>query len=540
MNQQQEYDYIIIGGGSAGSVLAARLSEDPAVTVALLETGGDGRDWIIRTPAAAVSMIPTKINNYSFETVPQVGLNGRRGYQPRGRALGGSSAINAMVYVCGDRSDYDHWASLGNTGWSYADVLPYFKRAENNERIYDEFHGQGGPLNVADLRTDNPFQQHFLDAAKQAGFPLNTDFNGATQEGAGIYQVTQIKGERCSVARAYLHPHMNGARPNLHVLTHTQAREIVIENKRATGVKILQHGRPTTLKAKREVLCCAGAIHSPQLLMLSGVGDQRELVAQGIPVAHHLPGVGKNLQDHPDFIFGFAVKSLDLIGFTMTGMWHMLCEFVRYLRHRRGMMATNFAEGGAFLKLTPTSIAPDIQLHFVIALVDDHARKLNYRHGLSCHVCLLRPKSRGTIALASRNPDDAPLIDPAFLLDEDDVVQMVAGFKRAKKLLMCPALASRFVEDLFTKGVTTDDDIRRVLRERVDTVYHPVGSCKMGNDNMAVVDHTLKVHGIAALRVVDASIMPTLIGGNTNAPTIMIAEKAAEMIRREAREQQGR
>ena len=201
MNQQQEYDYIIIGGGSAGSVLAARLSEDPAVTVALLETGGDGRDWIIRTPAAAVSMIPTKINNYSFETVPQVGLNGRRGYQPRGRALGGSSAINAMVYVCGDRSDYDHWASLGNTGWSYADVLPYFKRAENNERIYDEFHGQGGPLNVADLRTDNPFQQHFLDAAKQAGFPLNTDFNGATQEGAGIYQVTQIKGERCSVAR---------------------------------------------------------------------------------------------------------------------------------------------------------------------------------------------------------------------------------------------------------------------------------------------------------------------------------------------------
>ncbi len=528
---EQQFDYIVIGGGSAGTVLAARLSEDRDVTVALLETGGDGRSWLVRAPTGAVAMLPTNINNYGFETVPQPGLGGRRGYQPRGRGLGGSSAINAMVYARGDRSDYDHWASLGNAGWSYNDVLPFFKRAENNERIRDEFHGQGGPLNVADLRTDNPFQQRFLDAAIETGFPLNTDFNGATQEGVGIYQVTQINGERCSAARAYLHPHMNGSRPNLTVMTRTQVVKINIQNKRATGVTIRLNGEQVILNARREVLLSAGAIHSPQLLMLSGIGDGRELQAHGIAVTHELPGVGKNLQDHPDFIFGYAVKSLDLVGITLPGAWRLLHEFVRYVRHRRGMIASNYAEGGAFLKLSPQSVAPDIQLHFVVALVEDHARKFNFRHGLSCHFCLLRPKSRGTIALASANVADAPLIDPAFLADEDDLAQMVAGYKLTQKLMNAPSLASRYVENMFTKDVNTDDDIRRVLQARVDTVYHPSGSCKMGDDAMAVVDSALKVHGIDGLRVVDASIMPTLIGGNTNAPTIMIAEKAAEMIR---------
>lgn len=531
---EQQFDYIVIGGGSAGAVLAARLSEDANVTVALLETGGDGRDWLIRTPTAAVIMLPTKINNYGFETVPQAGLGGRCGYQPRGRGLGGSSSINAMVYIRGDRSDYDHWAALGNAGWSYADVLPYFKRAENNERIDDEYHGQGGPLNVADLRTGNPFQKHFLQAAAEVGFKYNSDFNGASQEGAGIYQVTQINGERCSAARAYLHPHLDGSRPNLQVMIRARVQKIIIENKRATGVCVIQNGREKILHARSEVVLSAGAIQSPQLLMLSGIGDRDELSQHNIALVHHLPGVGKNLQDHPDFIFAYAVKSLDLVGITFAGMWRMVREFWRYVCHRSGMLTSNYAEGGAFLKLSLESVAPDIQLHFVVAIVDDHARKFNYRHGLSCHVCLLRPKSRGSIKLASANPADAPLIDPAFFADNDDLEKMIEGYKITQKLLDAPSLAARFVDNMFTKNVQTDDDIRRVLRERVDTVYHPVGSCKMGHDDWAVVDHELKVHGIAGLRVVDASIMPTLIGGNTNAPVIMIGEKAADMIRRDA------
>jgi choline dehydrogenase-like flavoprotein len=529
----QQFDYIIIGGGSAGSVLAARLSEDAGVTVALIEAGGDGRDLLIRTPTGAVAMLPTHINNYAFETTPQRALNGRRGYQPRGRCLGGSSAINAMVYARGHRSDYDHWASLGNRGWSYDEVLPYFKRAENNERFRDTsdpFHGQGGPLNVADLRTDNPFQQIYLNAAREAGFTINHDFNGVKQEGLGIYQVTQIGGERCSAARGYLHPIM-GKRANLHVILRAQVQKITIENRRASGVVYVQGGQTQTIHARREVLLSAGAILSPQVLMLSGVGAASELRAHGITVQHHLPGVGKNFQDHPDFIFGYTIPSTDLVGFSPAGVLRTLRELWRYRRERRGMISSNFAEGGGFLKLTPQSEVPEIQLHFVVAVVEDHARKLHMRHGISCHTCLLRPRSRGTIALSSANAADAPLVDPAFLEDADDMQDLVAGFKLTQKLLHTREIASRVTKDLFTDVVKTDDDIREVLRNRVDTVYHPSGSCKMGVDEMAVVDDQLRVHGVENLRVIDASIMPTLIGGNTNAPTIMIAERAADLIR---------
>ena len=527
------FDYLILGGGSAGSVLAARLSEDGATRVALVETGGDGRDFLIRTPAGAVAMLPTKINNYGYETVPQPGLNGRCGYQPRGRGLGGSSAINAMVYVRGHRADYDQWAALGNPGWSYDEVLPFFKRAENNERLCDDYHGRGGPLNVADLRSGNPFQQHFLDAVRQAGFPLNGDFNGAEQEGLGVYQVTQINGERCSAARAYLHPLLSDTkrRLNLEVITGATAERILFDGRRATGAAIRYRGELINFTATREVIVCGGAINSPQLLMLSGIGDAAQLRQHGIEPVHHLPGVGQNLQDHPDFIFGFASPSTELIGFTPSGLVRMLGEMWRYGWRRRGMLTTNFAECGGFLKLSPASPTPDIQLHFVVALVEDHARKLNYRHGFSCHVCLLRPKSRGSIRLASSRAADAPLIDPAFLQHEDDLEQMVQAFRLTRKLLRAPALTAHASKEMFTAGIETDDDIRRVLRERVDTVYHPVGSCRMGNDDLAVVDAELRVHGIEALRVVDASIMPTLIGGNTNAPTIMIAEKAAALIR---------
>ena len=530
----QTVDYIIIGGGSAGSVLAARLSEDSAVKVALLEAGGDGRDWMIRTPAAAVTMLPTHINNYAFDTVPQVGLNGRCGYQPRGRGLGGSSAINAMVYVRGHRNDYDHWAASGNPGWSYEEVLPYFKRAENNERFRatdDKFHGQGGPLNVADLRSDNPFQQIYLDAARQAGFNINDDFNGAEQEGIGIHQVTQINGERCSAARAYLHPVM-ASRSNLQVITRAHVESIAMQDKRAVGVRFIRGGQPVSLQARREVILCAGAFQSAQLLMLSGVGDAAHLQQHGIKVVHHLPGVGQNLQDHPDFIFRHAVPSADLVGISPAGTVRMAREIYRYIKHRRGMITSNYAEGGGFLKLTPTSLAPDIQLHFVVASVEDHARKIRMRHGLSCHYCLLRPKSRGSVRLASNRSTDAALIDPAFLTHPDDIEQMVAGYKLTRRLMQAPALSSLYTMEPDAERIESDEEIRAVLRQRVDTVYHPAGTCKMGSsaDSMAVVNTTLQVHGMQNLRVVDASIMPTLIGGNTNAPTIMIAEKVVDSI----------
>ncbi|MCO5397513.1 GMC family oxidoreductase [Ralstonia soli] len=526
----QQFDYIIVGGGSGGSVVAGRLSEDPNVSVCVLEAGGRGDSMVVKVPAGAVAMMPTKLNNWAFDTVPQAGLNGRVGYQPRGKALGGSSAINAMVYIRGHRSDYDHWASLGNSGWSYDDVLPYFRLSEHNERFDNAWHGRNGPLNVSDLRTDNPFQARYLEAARQAGLPITDDFNGAQQEGIGIYQVTQKQGERWSAARGYLHPHI-GQRANLTVETHAQVRRILFEGKRAVGVEVLQNGTVRTLRVRREVVLAAGALQTPQLLMLSGVGPAQELASVGIQTVQHLPGVGRNLQDHPDFVFGYSTSSLDTLGVSLRGSVRMLSEILRFRSERRGMLTTNFAEGGGFLKTRPDLEAPDIQLHFVVALVDNHARRMHLGHGFSCHVCLLRPRSRGTVTLRSNDPLAAPVIDPAFFADPRDVEDMVAGFKITRGLMQTPALAKWAKRDLFTSHVKTDDDIRATLRQRTDTVYHPVGTCRMGQDDMAVVDAQLRVHGLEGLRIVDASIMPTLIGGNTNAPTIMIGEKAVDLIR---------
>ncbi len=524
-----EFDYVIAGGGSAGCVLAGRLSEDPSVRVCLLEAGGPGDSWVVNTPAAVVLMVPTPIHNWAFETVPQAGLGGRRGYQPRGRALGGSSAMNAMVYIRGHRSDYDRWAALGNPGWSYAEVLPYFKRAEHNETHDDEYHGRGGPLNVADLRTGNPFQEIFLTACEQAGLRRNPDFNGAEQEGVGAYQVTQKDGERCSAARAYVQPHL--ARPNLKVLTGARTRRVVLENRRATGVEVSLASGIQTVRAKREVIVSAGALQSPQLLMLSGIGEGARLQALGIPVAHDLPGVGRNLRDHVDYVFGWKSNSLDLVGTSVGGLLRLGREIGRYRRERRGMITSNYAEAGGFLKSAPGAAAPDVQLHFVVGMVDDHARKWRFGHGYSLHVCLLRPKSAGRVSLASADPLAAPLIDPNFYGEPQDLEAMVRAFKLARRVLEAPALAAMGTRDLFTAGVRSDEDIRATLRARSDTIYHPVGSCRMGADALAVVDAQLRVHGVGALRVVDASVMPDLIGGNTNAPTIMIAEKAADMIR---------
>jgi choline dehydrogenase-like flavoprotein len=529
------FDFVVVGGGSAGCAIASRLSEDAATTVALLDAGGRNDNWVVTTPGAMILMISGKLNNWAFNTVPQKGLNNRIGYQPRGKGLGGSSAINAMVYIRGHRADYDHWASLGNTGWAYADVLPYFKRSEDNAELDGEYHGKGGPLHVGGLQSDNPVKEMFLQGAREAQFRIRDDFNGAEQEGLGIYQVTQKNGERWSAARGYIHPFMT-SRPNLRVETLAQATRILFEGKRAVGVEYVQGKETRQIRARREVILSAGAFQSPQLLMLSGVGDGKALGKHGIASTHNLPGVGQNLQDHPDFVFGFASDAPYFSGLSWGGIGRILKGIAQYRRERRGPMTSNVAECGGFLKTRPDLDLPDVQLHFCMAMVEDHGRKPRWGTGFSCHVCLLRPKSRGSVWLDSADPLAAPAIDPNFLGEESDVDTMVAGFKMTRRLLETPTLKALQKADKVTAGVESDQNIRDVLRAKVDTVYHPVGTCKMGvNDENAVVDPKLRVYGLEGLRVVDASIMPTLIGGNTNAPSIMIGEKAADMIKAELR-----
>ncbi|WP_170443755.1 GMC family oxidoreductase [Ruegeria arenilitoris] len=533
-----QFDYVIVGGGSAGCVLANRLSANPGTRVCLLEAGGGGNSILVRMPAAVVAMLPgrPKINNWAFETVSQPGLNGRTGYQPRGRALGGSSAINAMLYVRGQRQDYDGWADLGCEGWDWDSVLPYFKRSENNERGADDLHGADGPLQVSDQKEERPITRAFVEAAAQLQHKVTDDFNRGDNEGAGLYQVTQFhdpakNGERCSAAAAYLFPVMD--RPNLTVTTGAQAREITFDGHRATGVIYRQGGKGAdlTVTATREVLVCSGALKSPQLLQLSGIGDPEDLSPHGIAVRHALPGVGKNLQDHLDFILAYKTKDTDNFGIGAAGTVGLVKHLLRWRKTGVSMAATPFAEGAAFLKTSPDLDRPDIQLHFTIALVDDHARKLHLGYGFSCHICKLRPESRGTVSLHGADPFAAPAIDPAFLSDPRDLDTMIKGARMTREILEAPALAQYRHKEMFgTDTAQTDADWERHIRARADTIYHPVGTCKMGVDDLAVVDPQLRVRGLQGLRVVDASVMPTLVSGNTNAPTIMIAEKAADMI----------
>jgi choline dehydrogenase-like flavoprotein len=530
------FDYVVVGAGSAGCVLAARLSEDPAVTVALLEAGPPDTSVLIHCPAGLALLAKTGQANWAFDTVPQPGLGGRRGYQPRGKVLGGSSSVNAMIYARGVPADYDHWASLGNPGWGWDEVLPLFRRAEHNERGADALHGQGGPLNVADLRSPNPFARAFVEAGVQAGLRENPDFNGPVQEGVGMYQVTHRNGERWSAAKAYLAPAL--ARPNLQVITGAHATRLLLDGRRASGVEYRRtDGSSARVLARREVLLAAGAFQSPQLLMLSGIGPGAHLREHGIPVVHDLAGVGGALHDHPDVVQVVdAPGQTELFGLSMKGAARLLRGVFEWRERRTGPLTTNFAEAGAFLRSRPEEALPDLQLHFVVGKLVDHGRKTVFGHGYSCHVCLLRPKSRGSVRLTSADPMAAPAIDPAFLAEREDVEAMIRGFTLMRTILRQPALA-RFggVELQASAGAVSDAQIEAFLRERVDTIYHPVGSCAMGPGPQAVVDASLCVHGIEALRVVDASVMPRIVGGNTNAPTIMIAEKAVDLIRANAR-----
>ncbi len=523
------YDYIIVGAGSAGCALAARLAwERPKLRILVLEAGGPDKSFMLKMPAGFASLGEKNPFNWHYETTPQKHCNDRRMYWPRGKTLGGSSSINAMLYVRGHAWDYDHWRQLGNEGWSYQDVLPYFKKAENNERGADDFHGTGGPLNVADQVDPSPLNEAFLKACEQAGHQRVKDFNGAEQDGVGLYQVTQKNQERWSAASAYLRPAVAESGAYIKVVTNALTERVILDQNRAMGVRYTQNGRDEVARVTREIILCGGAVNTPQLLMLSGIGPADHLQSLGIRPLVDLPGVGGNLQDHLD---------ASLLQFCRTGDTYdrasKLLSLYKYVSGRKGPGTSPIAESGGFLRTRSGLAAPDIQLHFLPVLVIDHGRTRLRKNGYSLHVCALRPESKGTIRLRSSNPKDHPLIDANYLAERQDLETLIAGVKMGRDILAQSGLDPYRAEELAPgASVRTDAEIEQWIRAKCETIYHPVGTCRMGpsSDRMAVVDDKLLVHGVEGLRVVDASIMPTLVGGNTNAPTIMIAERTAAIM----------
>jgi choline dehydrogenase-like flavoprotein len=522
-----EYDYIIVGSGSCGSVLANRLSARPEIKVLLLEAGGSDNSFYVRMPAGIANLSGPRFN-WGYETAPQAAMKGRRMYWPRGRLIGGSSSVNAMVYMRGQPADYDHWRQLGNAGWSYGDVLPYFKKAERNERLHDSFHGADGPLNVAERPYTNPLSHAFVEAAQQAGLPFNPDFNGALQLGCGLFQVTQKNGRRWSAASAYLHP--AAARENLTIVTKAQATRVLIKNGRAVGVEYARGRRRHTARASQEVVLAAGAINSPQLLLLSGIGPAEELRARGVSVVHDLPGVGKNLQDHLNVNIVQRAKR----GSALDGKNRGLAPIgvaLEYLFYGTGPGTSNVAEAGAFAVSALGAATPDLQYHFIPAQVVNHARTPMDGDGVTVHACCLRPQSRGEIRLASTDPLQPPVMDPNYLAADYDLKVLIAGLRQGRDILAAQAFKPWLGEErLPGPAVQSNAELEDFIRATAETEYHPVGTCKMGSDPMAVVDEKLRVRGIERLRVIDASIMPAIVSGNTNAPVIMIAEKGAEMM----------
>ncbi|HEX8300900.1 GMC family oxidoreductase [Sphingomonas sp.] len=521
----EEADIVVIGGGSGGSAAAGRLSEGGKYSVCVLEAGG--RNTSLKTIMPGMMPFQGPATIYRFETVPQPGLNGRRGYQPRGRGLGGSSAINAMLYVRGHRQDYDEWRDLGCTGWGWEDVLPYFKRAERNVRGSDAYHGDSGPLWVSEQDFAHGGSHAFVEAGAALQIPVNEDFNGARQDGVGIYQVTQKNGERWTAARAYL----GERRENLTILTDALVERILFEDDRVWGVAYKRDGQDREIKAKRAVILAGGAFQTPQLLMLSGIGPAKHLREMGLAVRVDRPEVGEGLQDHIDYVAAFETKGSYFLGRSLGGSLKSIGSLLRWLLTRKGVMTSPYAEAGGFIRTPLAGERPDVQLHFLIAIVEDHGRTAVKGHGYSCHACVLRPESRGTVRLQSLDPAAPPLIDPDFLGDRRDVEVLKHGVRAMYRILETPPMTRFKGKDRYPIDLADDAALERLIRARADTVYHPVGTARMGSDAGAVVDPRLRVRGVQGLYIADASVMPRLIGGNTNAPSIMIGERCADFVR---------
>lgn len=523
------FDYLIVGGGSAGAVLANRLSANPSLRVCLIEAGPEDRSPFIQIPLGVMKLTKDARHNWLFTSAPQDGLGGRQVSVPRGKVLGGSSAINGMIYIRGHRADYDDWAALGCSGWAYEDVLPYFRRSEANGRagIDDEVHGLGGELSVSDLRDANAVDHDFIAAAGQLQLRACPDFNVAEPEGMGIYQVTQKDGRRHSTARAFLRP-VQG-RANLAVLTGAEVTGVILDEGRARGVTLLQGGRHREVACRGEVILAAGAIGSPDLLLRSGVGAPEALRAAGAQVVHALPGVGQNLQDHVDVMVICKSRSRDPYGVSVPALPRLALEGLRWVGGRRGMLSSNMVEAGGFVRSNPAEARPDIQFHLIPARKSHRGRMVEWGHGVSVHTCVLRPDSRGSVS--RKDPLGKPVIDLGLLREDSDLHRLTRGVRLAREILQQGPMARHGLTEVIPgTAIQKDEALQDYIRSYARTVYHPVGTCAMGTDSKAVVDARLCVRGLDGLRVADASIMPRIVSGNTNAPVIMIAEKAADMI----------